>query len=96
MRKKTFEELLDDEYGLEGSQKRNAFELQAFIFAVSDLIKETRIKSGMTQQQLADKLGMQKSFISRVENGKTDMQLSTIFKILEQGLNQKIIFSIDS
>ena len=61
MRKqKTFEELLDQKYGELGTQKRNAFEEKALLFAISEMLKDARKEAGMTQEQLADKLGTKK------------------------------------
>ncbi|GLR16030.1 hypothetical protein GCM10007940_06450 [Portibacter lacus] len=48
----------------------------------------------MTQEELANKIGAKKSYISRVENGKTDIQLSTLYKIIEVGLSKEITISI--
>jgi transcriptional regulator with XRE-family HTH domain len=49
----------------------------------------------MTQEQLAIKTGTKKSFISRIENVKSDIQLSTLFRILELGLGKKISLTIE-
>jgi transcriptional regulator with XRE-family HTH domain len=49
----------------------------------------------MTQEQLALKTGTKKSFISRIENGKSDIQLSTLYRILEIGLGKKVSFTIE-
>lgn len=96
MRKqKTFEELLDIKYGELGSPKRNAFEEKALLFAVSEMLKEARKESGITQEQLAEKIGTKKSYISRVENGKCDLQLSTLYRIFEEGLGKRITITID-
>ncbi|MFC4874873.1 helix-turn-helix domain-containing protein [Negadavirga shengliensis] len=62
-----------------------AFEAEAKAFATGELIKEERRLAGMTQEELAEKTGTKKSFISRIENGKTDIQLSTLYRILEMG-----------
>ena len=48
----------------------------------------------MTQKQLATKTGTKKSFISRIENGHSDIQLSTLYKLIEFGLGRKINFTI--
>ena len=63
-------------------------------FAIGELIKEERKLVKMTQEQLADKIGAKKSFISRIENGHSDIQLSTLFKLVEFGLGRKINFTI--
>lgn len=92
---KTFEELLDKQYGTEGTKERNAFEFQALLFAVSVMIKDARKEAGLTQEALAQKLGTNKSFISKIENGKGDLQLSTLYRILEEGLGKKITITVD-
>ena len=61
---------------------------------IGSKIKEARLSLGMTQEQLAIKAGTKKSYISRLENGKVDIQLSTLFRIFETGLGRKIHFSI--
>lgn len=85
-----FDELLDVKYGTIGSKSRDTFEEKAQYFVISEMLKETRVAAKMTQEQLADKIGTKKSYISRVENGKCDIQLSTLYKIFEFGLGKKI------
>ncbi len=58
------------------------------------MIKEARKEAHMTQEDLASKTGTKKSYISRLENGKIDIQLSTLFKIFEEGLGKRIGFTI--
>jgi HTH-type transcriptional regulator/antitoxin HipB len=91
----TFEEHLDKRYGEAGSIQRAEFEIKAKAFAIGELIKEERLLAHLTQEQLAQKTGTKKSFISRIENGHSDIQLSTLFKLLEVGLGKKISFSIE-
>ncbi|MCP4220023.1 MAG: helix-turn-helix transcriptional regulator [bacterium] len=91
---KTFEEHLESQYGEVGTPKREEFELNAKAFIVGELIKEERRNAEMTQEQLAEKTGTKKSYISRLENGKIDIQLSTLFRIFEKGLGKKLTFSI--
>lgn len=90
----TFEEHLDKRYGEPGSLKRTEFEIKAKAFAIGEVIKEERRLANMTQEQLAEKTGTKKSFISRIENGHSDIQLSTLYRILEIGLGRKISLSI--
>ena len=91
---KTFSEHLDERYGKTGSEKRTDFEIKAKSFAIGELIKEERKLAHMTQEQLADKIGAKKSFISRIENGHSDIQLSTLYKLIELGLGRKINLTI--
>jgi len=90
----TFEEYLDNNYGVTGTKKRIEFEIKAKAFAIGEIIKEERRLSNLTQEQLAEKTGTKKSFISRVENGHSDIQLSTLYRLIELGLGKKISFSI--
>ncbi|MEO8852225.1 MAG: helix-turn-helix transcriptional regulator [Ginsengibacter sp.] len=90
----TFEEHLDKRYGLIGSKERTDFEIKAKAFAIGEVIKEERLIANMTQQELAERTGTKKSFISRIENGHSDIQLSTLYKLLELGLGRKISLTI--
>ena len=90
----TFDQLLDAKYGKPGNTERTNFEIKAKAFAIGELIKEERRLAHLTQQELADKTGTKKSFISRIENGHTDIQLSTLYRLLEIGLGKKISISI--
>ncbi len=87
---KNFDELLDVKYGKIGAEKRDGFEEKAQYFVISEMLKEARKEANMTQEQLADKVGTKKSYISRLENGKCDIQLSTLYRIFEYGLGKKI------
>ncbi len=69
---------------------RDEFEEKAQYFMISDMLKEARKDAKMTQEQLAEKVGTKKSYISRLENGKCDIQLSTLYRIFEFGLGKKI------
>ena len=87
---KNFDELLDIKYGKIGIEKRDDFEERAQYYVISEMLKEARKEAKMTQEQLAEKVGTKKSYISRLENGKCDIQLSTLYRIFEFGLGKKI------
>ena len=89
----TFEELLEAEYGPIGSPERDKFEKESNAFCLAETLKEERLKAGLTQQQLAEKIGTKKTYISRLENGKADVQLSTLYRIFE-GLGKRVALSI--
>lgn len=89
----TFDELLDVEYGPVGTPERNRFEEDAEVFVLAERLKEERLKAGLTQEQLAEKIGTKKSYISRIENGKCDVQLSTLYKIF-RGLGKRISVTV--
>ena len=87
---KTYDELLNIKYGNLGTPKRDEFETRAKAFVVGEMIKYARKEAHLTQEQLAERTGTKKSYISRVENGKIDIQISTLFKLFEEGLGKKI------
>ena len=91
---KTFGQHLDSRYGKTGTETRTNFEIKAKSFAIGELIKEERKLAHLTQEQLANKVGAKKSFISRIENGHSDIQLSTLYKLIEFGLGRKITLTI--
>ena len=90
----TFDEFLDETYGKVGTKTRTDFDIKAKAFAIGEIIKEERRLAKMTQEELAKRTGTRKSFISRIENGHSDIQLSTLYKLIEQGLGKKISLSI--
>jgi DNA-binding XRE family transcriptional regulator len=86
----SFHNLLDLKYGKIGTTKRDAFEEKAQYFIISELLREARIEAHLTQDELALKIGTKKSYISRLENGNCDIQLSTLYRIFEEGLGRKV------
>lgn len=91
---KTFSQHLDEKYGIIGTEKRIEFEIKAIAFAIGELIKEECKLANLTQEQLAQKIGSRKSFISRIENGHSDIQLSKLYKLIELGLGRKVSLTI--
>ena len=89
----TFDELLDQEYGPQGTPQRTVFETEAEAFCLAETLKEQRRLAGLTQQELADKIGTKKSYISKLENGHADVQLSTLFRIFA-GLGKRITLTV--
>jgi len=87
---KNFDELLDIQYGKIGTKKRDEFETKAQYFVISEMLKDARQEANLTQEQLANKVGTKKSYISRLENGSCDIQLSTLYRIFEDGLGKKV------
>lgn len=82
----SLDEILDYKYGKLGEPKREKWEQDFETFRLGALLEEARLKLGMTQEQLALKCGTNKSYISRIENNSSDIRLSTLMKIIQQGL----------
>ena len=91
----SFEEHLNKQYGQKGSEIRDEFEKRAKAFVIGEMLKEERRQANLTQEELANKIGAKKSYISRIENGKTDIQISTLYKLFEQGLGKKISIAVE-
>ena len=89
----SFDELLDAEYGKAGTSTRETFEAEAEAFCLAECLKEQRRLAGLTQEQLATKIGTKKSYISKIENGHADVQLSTLFRIFG-GLGKRVSLTI--
>lgn len=90
---KTFDQLLELEHGKIGTESRTKYEEGAQMFIVSEMLKEARKEANLTQEQLAERAGTKKSYISKLENGKANIQLSTLIRIFEQGLNRRVGFT---
>jgi ribosome-binding protein aMBF1 (putative translation factor) len=90
----SLDEHLANRYGQRGTSKRTEFEIKAKAFLIGEVIKDERRVANLTQEQLADKIGAKKSFISRIENGKTDIQLSTLYRLLEFGLGKTVELTV--
>lgn len=87
---KTFDQLIELEHGKVGTESRVEYEENAQMFIISEMLKQARKEANMTQEQLAEKTGTKKSYISKIENGKGNIQLSTLFRLFEVGLNRRI------
>lgn len=90
-----FEDLLMKKYGERGTSERNQYETDSLAFRLGVMLKEARKEAHITQKELADKIGTKKSYISRIERGKSDIQLSTYHKLIEIGLGRTLQISIE-
>jgi DNA-binding XRE family transcriptional regulator len=89
-----FEDFLTEEYGKKGTEKRNEFEREFTAFRLGVLIREARRKANLTQAELAERADTKRSYISRIENDSSDIRLSTLLKIIEQGLGGRLELNI--
>ena len=76
-----YDAVLDAKFGKEGTPSRIQAEEKAFAFYTGQIIRQARKEAKMTQPELAQKLGSSKSYISRVETGKTDPKTSTFYRL---------------
>ena len=89
-----FEDLLKDKYGEKGTLARDKYEADSLAFRLGVMLKEARIQANITQKELAEKTGTKKSYISRIERGKSDIQISTFQRLIETGLGKNLNISI--
>ena len=87
------DELLNADFGEVGTPSREEFDKETEAFCLAQTLKEERKRAGLTQEELAEKIGTKKTYISRLENGKADIQLGTLFRIFE-GLGRRVSLTI--
>lgn len=90
----TLEEFKEKNYGKRGTKERNELEAGYEAFKIGALIHDTRIEMGMTQEQLAEKVGTSKSYISKIENNLKEARISTLQKIIELGFGGRLELNI--
>jgi DNA-binding XRE family transcriptional regulator len=90
----TLDEFKDKHFGIKGTKKRDKLEEGYENFKLGTLLHEARIERGMTQEELAKKVGTTKSYISKIENNVKEVRLSTLQKIVQLGLGGHLDLSI--
>lgn len=91
---KSLDQFIDEQYGKKGTKKRDKFEKGYEAFKLGFLIQQARLQKGMTQEQLAEKSGTNKGYISKIENDIKEVRISTLQKIVELGLGGHLELSI--
>ena len=91
----TFDDHLDREYGKIGTQSRDKYEQGFEAFKLGVILQEMRKKQKMTQEQLAKKCGTTKTYISRIENDASDIRLSTLMRIIQDGLGGHLKLTVE-
>lgn len=87
---------LDKKYGKNGTATRNKFDEEFEAFKIGVIIQEARKNQHLTQEELALKVGTTKNYISRIENDASDIKLSTLIRIVREGLGGHLKFSFDA
>ncbi|RED95991.1 helix-turn-helix domain-containing protein [Marinoscillum furvescens] len=90
-----FDDHLNSEYGERGTESREAFEEGFEAFRLGVMLQELRKNQGMTQEQLAQKCGTTKTYISRIENNASDIRLSTLMRIVREGLGGHLKLNVE-
>lgn len=93
-KKMNLDDFKNKHYGEKGTKKRDELEEGYNNFKLGTLLHEARIEKGMTQAELAKKVGTTKSYISKIENNVKEVRLSTLQKIVHLGLGGHLDLSI--
>jgi DNA-binding XRE family transcriptional regulator len=91
----SWDDHLDQKYGKIGTKTREKYEQEFESFKLGVLIQEARKKRHLTQEELALKVGTTKNYISRVENDASDIRLSTLMRIITDGLGGHLKLTLD-
>lgn len=89
------EEFIDKDYGKRGTKRRDKFEEGYEAFKLGVMMQEMRLQKNMTQEQLAEKCGTTKNYISRIENDASDIRLSTLMRIVREGFGGHLKLSVN-
>jgi ribosome-binding protein aMBF1 (putative translation factor) len=90
----TLDEFKEKHYGKRGTKKRDELESGYENFKIGFLILQARLEKGLTQEELANKVGTTKSYISKIENNIKEIRFSTLKRIVELGLGGQLELSI--
>jgi DNA-binding XRE family transcriptional regulator len=82
------------EIGADVLLKYSSTEVTGRTSKIGRLIRDTRIKSGLTQKELAIRSGTSRNYISRIENDRSDIELDTLRKIIETGLGKRLEINV--
>jgi DNA-binding XRE family transcriptional regulator len=91
----SWDDHLDQKYGKPGTPSRDRYEQEFEAFKLGVLIQEARKKRSLTQEELALKVGTTKNYISRIENNASDIRLSTLMRIITDGLGGHLKLTLD-
>ena len=90
----TLDQFKDKHYGKPGTTKRDELDASYQNFKIGALIHEARLEKGLTQEELAEKVGTTKSYISKIENNVKEVRISTLQKIVEVGFGGQLQLTI--
>ena len=90
----SFADHLNSQYGKRGTESREQYEQEFETFKLGVMLQELRKEQGLTQEKLAEKCGTTKNYISRIENDASDIRLSTLMRIIQEGLGGHLKLSV--
>ena len=91
----SWDDHIEKKYGKSGTAAREKYEEEFEAFRIGVLIQEARKKKKLTQEELAEKIGTTKNYISRIENDASDIRLTTLMRIIREGLGGRLKLSVN-
>lgn len=92
---KSLDQIKDQYYGEVGTYKRDKLERELEALRIGFKIKSAREELGLTQAQLAEKIGKKREFISKIENDGENITLKTLFDVIERGLGGRLKIGVE-
>jgi len=90
----TFEEAKDKHLGKIGTEKRDRYEYELRLDLLGEMIKRARKERHLTQSELGELIGVQKSQISRIEKNAKNVTIETILRVFN-ALKAKVNFNVE-
>ncbi|MFO7977019.1 MAG: helix-turn-helix transcriptional regulator [Bacteroidales bacterium] len=94
MKKYSLDQLKDKHLGKAGTEKRDRYEFELRIDLLGEMIRQTRKERQLTQSELGEMIGVQKSQISRIERNAKNVTIATILKVFD-ALNARVNINVE-
>lgn len=95
METKSWKDIKDSIYGTIGTERRDELEREFETFKIGVLLRNAREEKNLTQEQLGALIDKKRTYISRVENDGSNINLKTLFEIVEKGFGGRVKISIE-
>ncbi|TVQ49257.1 MAG: XRE family transcriptional regulator [Saprospirales bacterium] len=94
MKMMTLDQMKDNDIGKVGTPERDKYEFELRMEVLGDMIKSVRKERNLTQEQLGELIGVQKSQISKLERNTKNVTIETILKVF-RALKANVRFSVE-
>lgn len=94
MKMMTLDQMKDQDLGKVGTPERDAYEFELRMEVLGEMIRSVRKKRNLTQEQLGELIGVQKSQISKLERHTKNVTIETILKVFK-ALEANVRFSVE-
>ena len=95
METKSWKDIKDAVYGEKGTSRRDKLDRDFEGIKIGILLKKAREEKNMTQTEIAVLIDKKREYISRIENNGSNINLKTLYEIVEKGLGGKVRISLE-